>query len=98
MNSAVRMKFPALLALADDPRVVRLLAALGADSELHLVGGTVRAALSGGEVTDIDCASRLLPDEMRRRLERAGVHCVPTGLKHQTVTAVPISGEAGIEV
>jgi len=84
--------------LAERPAISRLRSALGAEAELHLVGGTLRDAFLGSEIRDIDCATGLNPDEVRRRLERAGIHVVPTGLKHQTVTAVPLEGEAGIEI
>ncbi len=54
----------------------------------RLVGGAVRDALLGQPVTDVDLATALSPDEATRRLAAAGIHVVPTGLAHGTVTAV----------
>ncbi|MBP5856275.1 CCA tRNA nucleotidyltransferase [Marivibrio halodurans] len=58
----------------------------------RFVGGCVRDALAGrmgaGADIDIDIATPLLPEEVTRRLEAAGLRAVPTGIAHGTVTAV----------
>ncbi|WP_166040435.1 CCA tRNA nucleotidyltransferase [Sphingosinicella sp. YJ22] len=67
----------------------RLLATLGAaEGDTRFVGGCVRDTLLGITVADVDLATRLLPEEVIRRLEQAGIKAVPTGLAHGTVTAV----------
>lgn len=67
----------------------RLLDALGADEGLtRYVGGAVRDDLMGEEVNDIDLATRIAPQEVIERLERAHIKAVPTGIEHGTVTAV----------
>ena len=67
----------------------RLLDALGADEGLtRYVGGAVRDDLLDLPVNDIDLATRLEPDEVVKRLERARIKAVPTGIDHGTVTAV----------
>lgn len=67
----------------------RLLAALGADDGLtRYVGGAVRDELLGLPVNDIDLATRIPPDEVMRRLTKAKIKAVPTGIDHGTVTAV----------
>jgi len=67
----------------------RLLAALGAEEGLtRYVGGAVRDDLLGLPVNDIDLATRIPPDEVIRRLEKAKIKAVPTGIDHGTVTAV----------
>ena len=69
--------------------VKRLLAALGADEGLtRYVGGAVRDELLRLPVNDVDLATRILPDEVIRRLEKAKIKAVPTGIDHGTVTAV----------
>ena len=68
-----------------------LVAALGA-SDTRVVGGAVRDTLLGRSVTDVDLATRHLPDEASARIRAAGLKAVPTGLKHGTVTAVLASG------
>jgi len=67
----------------------RLLGTLDAAAgETRFVGGCVRDALLDLEVSDVDLATRLAPDEVMRRLGAAGIKAVPTGLAHGTVTAV----------
>lgn len=66
-----------------------MLSAIDPDGDqCRYVGGAVRDALLGIEATDIDIATRLLPEEVMARLEAAGIKAVPTGLAHGTVTAV----------
>ena len=67
----------------------RLLNALGADEGLtRYVGGAIRDDLLGLPVNDIDLATRIAPDEVMQRLEKARIKAVPTGIDHGTVTAV----------
>ena len=69
--------------------MARLLSTLDAQAgETRFVGGCVRDTLLGLEVSDVDLATRLAPEEVMRRLEQAGIKAVPTGLAHGTVTAV----------
>jgi poly(A) polymerase len=60
------------------------------------VGGCVRNALLGEAVTDIDISTDAVPEEVIRLAEAAGLHPVPTGIAHGTVTVV--SGGLGHEV
>ena len=48
----------------------------------------MRNALLGVAVADIDIATPLLPEEVMRRLQKAGLGAVPTGIEHGTVTAI----------
>ena len=84
----------ALLARAHLRRVLDALAAPG--EETRLVGGAVRDALIGREVTDIDLATTLRPEAVTERAARAGLKPVPTGIEHGTVTVV--AGGAPFEV
>lgn len=71
----------------------RLLGALGAATgDIRYVGGAVRDTLLGLPVKDIDCATRLLPEESSRRIVDAGFKAIPTGIAHGTVTALLPSG------
>lgn len=56
--------------------------------EARFVGGAVRNALLQRPVDEVDIATPLLPDEVTRRLQTAGLGAVPTGIEHGTVTAV----------
>ncbi len=70
-----------------------LLRALGAaKGETRFVGGCVRDTLLGLDVSDVDLATRLAPEEVMRRLKRAHIKAIPTGIAHGTVTAVPRGG------
>jgi poly(A) polymerase len=69
--------------------VSRLLDALGAEEGLtRYVGGAVRDQLLNIPVSDFDLATKLKPEEVVERLERAKIRAVPTGIDHGTVTAV----------
>ena len=63
-------------------------AVMDALGEACFVGGVVRNSLMGREVSDIDIATPLTPDEVTKRLEAAKLKAVPTGIEHGTVTAV----------
>ena len=54
--------------------------------EAFVVGGCVRDALLGREPDDWDITTSARPDEMMQAL--SGMHIVPTGLKHGTITVV----------
>jgi len=54
----------------------------------RFVGGVVRNALLGRAVDDIDIATPLMPAEVTKKLEAAGLKAVPTGIEHGTITAV----------
>ena len=64
-------------------------AALTAEgAQARAVGGAVRNALMGVPVMDVDIATTALPEEVLALAERAGLHAVPTGIEHGTVTVV----------
>lgn len=75
-----------------------LLSALGDDSELYLVGGSIRDALTGLPTSDLDLACSLSPEKITEKLITAGIHTIPTGLQHQTVTAVISEATGNIEI
>ena len=64
----------------------RVLEAIGGEG--RFVGGCVRNALLRAPVADVDIATPLLPDEVMRRLQAAGLGAVGTGIEHGTVTAI----------
>ncbi len=67
----------------------RIIAALSVNGgAVRFVGGAVRDTLRGLPVTDVDLATPLLPEDVVRRLESAGIKAVPTGIAHGTITAV----------
>ncbi|MDJ1159325.1 CCA tRNA nucleotidyltransferase [Chelatococcus sp. SYSU_G07232] len=76
-------------ALVARPALARLLAVLdGEGEEVRVVGGAVRNALIDRPVSDVDCATTALPQEVVRRARSAGFKTVPTGVDHGTVTVL----------
>jgi poly(A) polymerase len=72
-----------------EPATCAVLAALFAGGvEARFVGGSVRDALLGKRIGDIDIATPASPERVIELLEKAGIKVVPTGLAHGTVTAV----------
>jgi poly(A) polymerase len=66
--------------------VLGALAAGGVDA--RFVGGSVRDALLGQRIGDIDIATSASPERVIELLEKAHIKVVPTGLDHGTVTAI----------
>lgn len=60
------------------------------------VGGCVRNALLGVDVSDVDIATDARPEQVMEIAKAAELKAVPTGIEHGTVTIV--SGRVGYEV
>ena len=71
---------------AETRAVLDALAAAG--HEARIVGGTVRNALLGEPVTDIDIATTATPDEVMAAARAADLEAIPTGIAHGTVTVL----------
>ena len=72
-----------------EPATRAVLTALSAGGvEARFVGGSVRDALLGRPIGDIDIATPAPPERIIELLEKRGIKVVPTGLAHGTVTAV----------
>ena len=74
------------LATARTRALLKVLTRDGGDA--RFVGGAVRNAILGEDVSDIDIATPLPPTAVVQRLRKAGFGAVPTGIDHGTVTAV----------
>lgn len=61
-------------------------ALIAGGAEARAVGGAVRNALMDRPVKDVDIATTALPEEVMRLAKKAGLHAIPTGLEHGTVT------------
>jgi poly(A) polymerase len=82
-----------LLDLLKRPALRRLLEVYnGGDEETRIVGGAVRNALLGRPVTEVDCATTMLPEATVQRAQEAGFKAVPTGIEHGTITVI-VDGE-----
>ena len=72
-----------------EPSTRAVLAALSAGgAEARFVGGSVRDALLGRPIGDVDMATTAPPERIIELLEESGIKVVPTGLAHGTVTAI----------
>lgn len=65
-------------------KVLGLLRKMGGEG--RLVGGCVRDTLIGCPVSDIDLACNMPVQEVYSYCTQKGIHVIPTGLKHGTVT------------
>jgi poly(A) polymerase len=72
-----------------DPATLAVLEALAeGGAAARFVGGSVRDALLGLRIGDIDIATPARPERVIELLEKRGIKVVPTGLAHGTVTAI----------
>jgi poly(A) polymerase len=72
-----------------EPATRAVLAALAAGgAEARFVGGSVRDALLGRAIGDVDLATPAPPEQVMALLQARGIKVVPTGFAHGTVTAV----------
>jgi poly(A) polymerase len=72
-----------------EPSTMAVLGALAAGrEEARFVGGSVRDALLGRPIGDIDIATPAPPERVVELLEKHGIKVVPTGIAHGTVTAI----------
>jgi len=53
---------------------------IGKQSEVRFVGGCVRKAICGENIDDIDLATSLEPDEVKRRLNKEAIKVIDTGI------------------
>ena len=60
----------------------------GKESKVRFVGGCVRKAISGENIDDIDLATTLEPNEIKKRLNKKDIKIIDTGISHGTVTAI----------
>tara|TARA_B100000029_G_scaffold325671_1_gene318182 strand:- start:748 stop:2046 length:1299 start_codon:yes stop_codon:yes gene_type:complete len=58
------------------------------ENNVRFVGGCVRKAISGEEIDDIDLATLLEPQEVKKRLEKKEIKVFDSGISHGTVTAI----------
>lgn len=86
VDAAARARLRAAL---ETPGALRVRAAFAAAGvPLRLVGGSVRDALSGLPVKDVDLCTPAPPDRTAAILTARNVRVVPTGIEHGTLTAV----------
>ena len=60
----------------------------GKEDQVKFVGGCVRKSISGEYIDDIDLATILEPNEVKKRLNKENIKVIDTGISHGTVTAI----------
>jgi len=60
----------------------------GKEDKVRFVGGCVRKSISGESIDDIDLATILEPDEVKKKLDKENIKVIDTGISHGTVTAI----------
>ncbi|WP_456387835.1 CCA tRNA nucleotidyltransferase [Profundibacter sp.] len=60
----------------------------GAGYECYFVGGCVRNTILNVTVNDVDISTNALPDRVMELAKDAGLHPIPTGIDHGTVTVI----------
>ena len=60
----------------------------GKEDKVRFVGGCVRKSISGENIEDIELATSLEPDEVKKRLNKEDIKVIETGISHGTVTAI----------
>ncbi|MBV9816087.1 MAG: CCA tRNA nucleotidyltransferase, partial [Alphaproteobacteria bacterium] len=82
-----------------EPATQGVLAALAeGGAEARFVGGSVRDALLGRPIGDIDIATPAPPDRVIELLQKRRIKVVPTGIAHGTVTAIAGSPPRHFEI
>jgi len=61
---------------------------IGGESKIRFVGGCVRKVLCGERSDDIDLATSLEPEEVKKKLAESSIKVIDTGITHGTVTAI----------
>ena len=61
---------------------------IGKESKVRFVGGCVRKAICGENIDDIDLATSLEPDEVKKKLYKEDIKVIDTGISHGTITVI----------
>ena len=61
---------------------------IGSEDKVRFVGGCVRKSISGENIDDIDLATILEPNEVKKKLNKKDIKIIDTGISHGTVTAI----------
>jgi len=68
--------------------IFTLLNEIGKEDKVRFVGGCVRKSITGENIDDIDLATILEPDEVKKRLNKKDIKVIDTGVSHGTITAI----------
>ena len=60
----------------------------GTDTKVRFVGGCVRKSICGEEIDDIDLATSLEPNEVKKKLSKPNIKIFDTGILYGTITVI----------
>ena len=60
----------------------------GKESDIRFVGGCVRRAICGEKIDDIDLATSLKPDVLKKKIFKENIKIIDTGISHGTITVI----------
>ena len=60
----------------------------GQENKVRFVGGCVRKAILGENIDDIDLATSLEPNEVKKKLSKENIKIIDTGTSHGTITVI----------
>ena len=61
---------------------------IGKESRVRFVGGCVRKCLYAENIDDIDLATSIEPNDVKKRLSNKDIRIIDTGISHGTITAI----------
>jgi len=61
---------------------------VGNESKVRFVGGCVRKSICGEIIDDIDLATSLETDQIKKKLNKENIKLIDTGIEHGTITAI----------
>ena len=61
---------------------------IGKESKVRFGGGCVRKAICGENIDDIDLATSIEPEDVKKKLSTENIKVIDTGISHGTVTAI----------
>ncbi|MCC6931660.1 MAG: HD domain-containing protein [Deltaproteobacteria bacterium] len=88
-----------LIQLSEDSRIVRLKNVLcDIDTQIYLVGGLIRDSAFEIPAKDIDLTTNAEINLIIKKANSASIRVTETGIKHNTITLLPVSDLPSIEI
>ncbi len=86
-SNKIESKFIDLQNNSNVKKIFNSIQDFSAESEVRYVGGCVRKILMNEKVDDIDLATNLKPDDVKKALNANNIKFYETGIQHGTITA-----------
>tara|TARA_Y100001958_G_scaffold126866_1_gene94602 strand:+ start:41 stop:1306 length:1266 start_codon:yes stop_codon:yes gene_type:complete len=86
-SNKIETKFADLKNNSNIQKIFKSIQDFSTDSEVRYVGGCVRKILMNEKVDDIDLATNIKPDDVKKALNVNNIKFYETGIQHGTITA-----------